>query len=165
MSETTPTQFDGLNLPQLLDLMHDPVIPEPIEWWPQTPGWWIVLAWLTLVAAGFAWRGYQRYRHNRYRRESLNMLAAIAVRAQENPASAAIDIATLLKRTALAAYPRGQVAPLYGAEWADFLLSTSGDDPAIKETASLLATAAYRAGVDGAALIEPARRWIEVHRA
>ncbi len=69
MSEAAPAEYDGLNLPQLLDLMHDPVIPEPIEWWPQTPGWWIVLAWLMLVAAGFAWRGYQRYRHNRYRRQ------------------------------------------------------------------------------------------------
>ncbi|MCZ6711833.1 MAG: DUF4381 domain-containing protein [Gammaproteobacteria bacterium] len=165
MSESAPTEYEGLNLPQLLDLMHDPVLPEPIAWWPQTPGWWIVLAWIVFVAAAFAWQGYRRYRHNEYRRESLTLLRAIAARAQENPAGVAIGVATLLKRTALAAYPRGQVAQLYGDEWADFLLRTSGHDPAIEQTASQLATAAYRPGVDGTALIEPARRWIEIHRA
>lgn len=165
MSETLPTEYEGLNLPQLLDLMHDPVLPLPVAWWPQTPGWWIVLAWLVLVAMVLAWRGYQHHRQNRYRRDALTLLGAIESRVQENPAQAAVHIATLLKRTALAAYPRGQVAQLYGDEWADFLLRTSGHDPAIAQVASQLATAAYRANVDGTSLLVPARRWIQLHRA
>lgn len=165
MSETVPTEYEGLNLPQLLDLMHDPVFPEQVAWWPQTPGWWILLAWLVAIATLLAWRGYRHYRHNRYRREALILLGAIETRAQGNPASVAVEVATLLKRTALAAYPRAQVAQLYGDEWADFLLRTSGHDPTIEQSASQLATAAYRAGIDGTGLIAPTRRWIEIHRA
>jgi len=156
--------YNGLNLPQLLDLMHDLVKPEPVSWMPQTPGWWIVLTWLTVMAVILIWHRYRVWRRNRYRREALAMLRSI----EANPVDekhVARQIAILLKRTALAAYPREQVAQLYGSEWAHFLRGTASNDPIIEQAAEQLATAAYRAESDGNALIAPARRWIEIHRA
>ena len=156
--------YDGLNLPQLLDLMHDLVRPEPVSWMPQTPGWWIAFSWLIVIIVILTWHRYRAWCRNRYRREALAMLRSI----EANPVDekqVAGQIAILLKRTALAAYPREQVAQLYGTEWAQFLCEAASNDPVIGQTAEQLATAAYRADSDGNVLIAPARRWIKIHRA
>ena len=65
------SQYDGLNLPQLLDLMHGLVMPEPVAWLPQTPGWWIVLGWLLAILLLLAWQFPRRRQRNRYRRDAL----------------------------------------------------------------------------------------------
>ena len=46
----TNERFEGLNLPQLMDLMHGLVYPDPVSWMPQTIGWQL------LAADGSAWR-------------------------------------------------------------------------------------------------------------
>ncbi len=157
-------EYRGLNLPQLLDLMHALVEPEPVSWMPQTVGWWVLAAWVVVGAGLLAWHAYGVWRRNRYRQEALAALDAIEARARAGESSAE-PVAVLLKRTALAAYPREEVARLYGADWARFLGESSGNDPVVASSAEHLANAAYRADVDATALIEPARRWIEVHRA
>ncbi len=156
--------YEGLNLPQLLGLMHDLVRPEPVSWMPQTPGWWIALAWLTAVIVILLWHRYRAWRRNRYRREALATLRSIEANSV-NEKQVAGQIAILLRRTALAAYPREVVAQLYGSEWAKFLCEAASNDPIIGQSAEQLATAAYRTDSDGKALIAPARRWIKVHRA
>jgi hypothetical protein len=156
--------YEGLNLPQLLDLMHELIRPEPVSWMPQTPGWWISLAWVITVVIILSWHRYQAWCHNRYRREALAMLRSIEANSVDDQLVAG-QIAILLKRTALAAYPRERVAQLYGSEWAQFLCDAASNDPIIEQTAEQLATAAYRAQSDGRALIGPARRWIKTHRA
>ena len=71
------SQYDGLNLPELLAMMHDLVMPDPMPWLPQTPGWWIVLGWLVAMLFLAAWQVVKRRRRNRYRREALAELKAI----------------------------------------------------------------------------------------
>jgi hypothetical protein len=71
----------------------------------------------------------------------------------------------LLKQAALAAYPRADIAALYGADWARFLNESASKDPLVAEASMRLATASYRPDADGRELISPARRWIQVHRA
>jgi len=159
------SQYDGLNLPQLLDLMHGLVMPGPVAWLPQTPGWWIVLGWLLAVLLLLAWQFAKRRQRNRYRRDALTELRSIAAQTELGPGESAQRIAVLLKRTALAAYPRKDVAALYGRDWAQFLKESAGNDPQIAEAADLLAAAAYRPDVDGSVLARPARRWIRLHRA
>ncbi len=156
--------YEGLNLPQLLELMHDRVIPAPIPWLPQTGGWWILAAWFGAVILILAVHAYRKWDANAYRREALQALKDLAAHAQEDPATTATQIAVLVKRTALAAYPRQQVAKLYGDQWADFLRAAARDDPVIDQAADELARAAYRTDVDGSALVAPARRWIRIHR-
>ena len=159
------SQYDGLNLPQLLDLMHGLVMPEPVAWLPQTPGWWIVLGWLLAVLLLLAWQFAKRRRRNRYRRDALAELRSISAQPELRPAESAQRIAALLKQTALAAYPREDVAALYGRDWAQFLKESAGNDPQVAEAADLLAAAAYRPDVDGSVLTRPASRWIRLHRA
>lgn len=155
--------FEGLNLPQLLDLMHDLVEPEPVAWTPQTVGWLVVALWLLAVLVLIARRAYLSWRRNRYRHSALAELKEIQSRARQGRASGE-PLAVLLKRTALAAYPRAAVASLYGAEWADFLRESARHDRVVETSADELASLAYARDVDVASLIKPARRWIEVHR-
>lgn len=157
--------YDGLNLPQLLELMHELEMPEPVSMVPQTPGWWVLAGWFAAVVLVVAARLAGRRRRNRYRREAASLLDGIAARAASDPSGSAQEIAALLKRTALAAYPREAVASLYGADWAAFLCRTSGHDAEVVAAADQLAFSAYRADADGGGLIRPARRWIRLHRA
>ena len=96
---------------------------------------------------------------------ALAELDAITVRQDIEPAESAQHIAALLKRTALVAYPRADVAALYGKDWAKFLSESADNDAQIIEAADMLATAAYRPDADPAAMAQPARRWIRRHRA
>lgn len=157
------SQYDGLMLPQLLDLLHPPVEPAPVAWLPQTLGWQIVGAWLLVVSALLGIQGYRWWKRNRYRREALAQLREISK--QQDPERTAGEIALLIKRTALAAYPRAEVASLYGEQWAEFLIASSKDDHRVQRAAQALASAAYRTDTQPSSLIEPARRWIKVHRA
>ena len=159
------SQYDGLNLPQLLELMHGLVTPEPVAWLPQTPGWWVVFGWLLVMLLFAAWQVIQRRQRNRYRREALAELKAIEAASNIEPAMAAQRIAAVLKRTALVAYPRQDVAGLYGTEWAQFLVESSGNDPQVAAVADDRAAAAYRPDADPNVLSTPARRWIRRHRA
>lgn len=158
------SQYDGLNLPQLMELMHDVVVPEQVGWGPATAGWWILLGWLLGVGFLFARQWINERRRNRYRREALAELATIEKQLHPGGQASARDIAVLIKRTALVAYPREQVASLYGEQWASFLQQSTNDDRQIAQAASDLGCAAWRPDIDAMALCEPARRWIRLHR-
>jgi hypothetical protein len=124
-----------------------------------------VLGWLFAVVFLVAWQVVKRRRRNRYRRDALAELGAIASRRDIAADQAAQRIASVLKRTALVAYPRADVASLHGPDWARFLAESAGNDPQIANAADDLAAAAYRPDADPGALSGPARRWIRLHRA
>ena len=146
MSLTHATAPDVPTLATLADIVQ----PAPPSWMPQTIGWPVAGALLLAWLAWVGWRGWRRYRANRYRREALAALSRMQGALREadpaRRATALRDAAVLLKRTALAAWPRGQVASLAGAQWADFLRTHAGR---AGEAAALLATlvqdAEYRA--------------------
>ncbi len=159
------SRYERLNLPELLALMHDIERAEPVPWIPQTAGWFVAVAWLLVVVVLIAWNSLQTWRRRRYRREALAILDRIAARGDQDPAVAAQQVAAVLKRTALAAYSRSEVAALHGDEWIAFLCRSADNDPVVEEAAPDLAAAAYAPDADGRRLLESARRWIEVHRA
>lgn len=153
--------YEGLNLPQLLDLLKPLVEPTPVSWAPQTQGWMVLGAWALVMLALLAWRALSHWQANRYRREALAELKEI----RDLPeAQQATQVAVLLKRTALATWPREQVAGLHGSEWAAFLRESTGNDAEVSAAADDLAGAAYQGIDDPARLLPPARRWIEVHQ-
>ena len=154
-------RFEGLNLPQLLELMHAIVMPEPVSWMPQTEGWWILVGWLIVSLALVVLRYVQVRRKNRYRREALAELDRIDMTAP----SAAVEVARIIKRTALAAYDRPEVASLYGAEWAEFLTETAANDALVERSALTIAEAPYKPNVNATDILRPARRWVKIHRA
>lgn len=103
--------------------LRDIVEPAPVSWMPQTWGWLALALLLMLAAALFGLRVYRRYRANAYRRAAFAALIGIEeeIRNPLTRVHAIQSLAALLKRTALAAWPRAEVATLSGAAWVNFL--------------------------------------------
>jgi hypothetical protein len=148
--------------------LHDIVLPQPVSWMPQAWGWaalaGIIFALLLVVAI----RAIRRFRRNAYRRDAVRQLARLEDEMTDaaRRAHAIRKLAELLKRTALAAWPRAQVATLAGAGWAQFLGRSGGVDQPL---AAVLDDLEYRGDAALASLSEDqmkdalraARRWIE----
>ena len=142
------------------------VAPEPVSWVPVTLGWRVLAAAILLWVF---YRGYRRYRawqRDRYRRVALSELDRLR---ELQPAIALAQIARILKSTALAAFPRTEVAGLSGERWLDWLQSTT-DTPVFSERSrELLIDSQYCAApdIDADALRLLARdceAWIRQHR-
>lgn len=151
-------ETSGLNLVELLDLLRPIPEPEPISMVPATQGWlWLVLAigTVTVWIVGIALR---RRRSSAYRRAALAELD----QAGGDPAR----VAAILRRTALVAYPRRQVAALVGDDWLRFLDGTcAGSSFADGPGGQLLTKAPYSGfGQVDTALLHQCRHWIEKHR-
>ena len=82
--------------PADLSNLRDLVLPPAVSLWPPAPGWWIVAAAGLAAAAILSAAAVARYQRNAYRREALRQLDTV------DPGG----ISTVLKRTALAAWPR-----------------------------------------------------------
>jgi hypothetical protein len=92
--------------------LRDIAVPDPPPFWPPAPGMWVLLIVFAAVVAALAvfWRRW--WAENAYRRAGLSLLGN---------ARTTRDVNIVLKRVALAVFPRSEVAPLYGDEWAAFL--------------------------------------------
>lgn len=113
--------------PASLERLHDILVPPPTPWWPPAPGWIWLLGILAVVAAVALLRGLVRWQRNRYRREALAELRRLEQSADNAPAdNVLLDMAALLKRVAITAYSREQVAGLTGGDWFAFLDRTGG---------------------------------------
>jgi len=106
--------------PASLDRLHDVVSPPPVSWWPVAPGWYALAAVVTLGVLALLWRARRRSLRDRYRQEALAELAALRAEAR-SVAGAVAGRMVLLKRTALSAYPRAEVASLSGPAWWRYL--------------------------------------------
>ena len=156
-------KYQGLNLPDLMALMHDIVRPDPVSLLPVTTGWWILFGWLAFCLVLFGMLLWRKWLANRYRREALALMDSIL--AKEDGTVAAREAAILVKRTALAVFPRSHVAALTGEQWAEFLCRTSRQDATVVRGARDLVAAPYRSEVDDVLALAAARAWLKVHRA
>ncbi|MEN8199444.1 MAG: DUF4381 domain-containing protein [Thermodesulfobacteriota bacterium] len=95
-----------------LNNLRDIAIPEPPPLWPPATGTSILLGLLIMAISYGAFRSYRRWKQNAYRRAGLLLL---------EDARSPHDISITLKRVALAAFKREQVASLYGEQWINFL--------------------------------------------
>jgi hypothetical protein len=100
--------------------LHDIVMPPPVPWWPPAPVWYVLAVVVVALVFAIVWRARRRWLARRYRTQALTELRAIHLDSLE-PADAAASMMTVLKRTALAAYPRQEVAGLSGMDWWSFL--------------------------------------------
>ncbi|MBK0326376.1 DUF4381 domain-containing protein [Rhodobacteraceae bacterium F11138] len=149
--------LDGLTLVQLLDRLEPVPEPPPVPMIPQTVGWvWLGIAVLAVVALWL--RRMLRHRQaSAYRRAALRALQA----AGEDPAA----IAAVLRRTALMAFPRSQIAGLTGANWLAFLDRTMSGNGFSQGPGQVLAQAPYRDCDPQPGLSNLAKDWIMRHRA
>ncbi|XZE52201.1 DUF4381 domain-containing protein [Planctomycetaceae bacterium SH139] len=142
--------------PASLENLRDIAQPPPVSWWPPALGWWVLLAAIVIAAGFVALRGWRRRKARAYRRA--------AVRELESAQSIA-EIAALLKRTALAAYPRSEIASLSGKTWCQWLQETGGQ-PVPKAVAKVFSegiftkSAAENAQEEVSAFV---RVWIQNH--
>lgn len=122
--------------PYSLDRLADVVTPEPVLWWPPAPGWYFLIA----IAAVWLYAGiikaFVRWRRNAYRRQALTEL-------RELSAGDFCGLSTLLKRVALVAFPRHQVASLAGQKWTTFLTTTCVGADFESTPACRIGTASY----------------------
>jgi len=133
-----------------LQNLRDIVEPEPPPLWPPAPGVWVVLVVvLAVVLALLLW--WRRARaHSAYRRAGLALLL---------DARTARDVNVILKRVALAVFPRPRVAPLYGDQWVAFLDGTGSG-------ARFASLGAIDPGAEASrTLRSQAGTWIRHHRA
>jgi Domain of unknown function (DUF4381) len=141
-----------------LNKLHDFYQPPPAAWTPQTAGWYVVFSVIGLLILWFAARTVRRWIANRYRRAALRELATVAPQ----------QYSTLLKRTALAAWPRDKVASLNGPAWLKFLDETSGESQFLRSPGNQIEEIGLRPVTLSAdteqALRTLAAKWIRRHR-
>ncbi len=154
MDEEAPPR--ATNLVDLIDSLVEPPLPEPIPLTPETAGWWVLGALLLTVLAYGAWRFWLDWRANAYRRAALKALDA----AGDEPAA----VAAVLRRAALAAYPRVDVASRTGEAWVGFL-QEKGTFPDAAGPALIHAPYAAAPRADASRVLRnAAKRWIQTHR-
>lgn len=143
------------------------VSPAAVDWWPQTPGWWVVGAVAAVFLSKKAWQRFRSWYRNRYRREALARLAGLQ---QGNATGAELvrELNALLKLTAIAANAREKVASLTGECWPAYLNAQCETPPFDNAIAPLLASGSYSAPeIDRAMraqLFDSVTTWIRLHR-
>ena len=159
--------------PASLQNLNDIVMPATVSWWPLAPGWYVVSGLLLIALAWFGYKSLQRWMGNRYRRAALSELHLLAkgVQSATSRDSSLRQIPVLLKRTALSAYPRTQVASLSGQDWTCFLNSKIGIPAFTGSISSTLGYLSYSRGdlnaVDSqaaSALLNASALWLKQHQ-
>jgi len=144
-----------LTLVDLLDLLEPVPEPPQVSLWPQTAGWiWLGLA-VACVAAWLGRRWLATRRANAYRRAALKAIAA----AGDDP----VALAEIVRRAALAGYPRAEVAGLYGEDWLAFLDEAYGGTGFREGPGRLLAVAPYTSARRAPDLASLVAEWVRHH--
>jgi uncharacterized protein DUF4381 len=168
MPAPSPTPFPPV------EGLKDIALPPPVAFLPRTAGWYLLLAVLLGLVAWAVVR-YRRHRAaNRYRRQALAELEALAVVLGEKGGrhQVAARLPELLKRVVLHLEPRPAVASLTGAPWLAELDRLYGGDGFTKGPGRILpglayGTSAYVSSVPRAefdALVRLTREWLKKHR-
>jgi hypothetical protein len=144
MTGATPVGPPGEADP--LAALRDWHLPEPVPWWPPAPGWWLVAGLALLLGSLALFRWWVRWRRTAPARAALaelKALRALLVPGVDDRRFAA-RVAALLRRLALARYPRPQVAGLAGRHWLEFLDRTGEAGAFTRGPGRLLAEIPYR---------------------
>ena len=151
---------------QALSDLRDIHLPGAVTLWPLAPGWWLILGGLLALALGV--HLVLRARRRSLKRAAVRELDGIeaSFRNSGDVARLALSLATLLRRVAIARFPRRDVASLHGRDWSRFLVATSGDrglTPKLVHDLSLAVYAGLSADLDGSrveAWTTAARNWM-----
>ena len=161
---TPATTQAGPSAPQTLEqtlALRDIHAPGPPPAWPPAPGWWLLLALAIGAAVALTLRGLRAWRARVRRRRILAELDQVGERTQG--AALAGEVSALLKRVALSRFDQGQVAPLTGPNWLDFLDRHGGSGRFANGPGRVLAEGPYALApeVQPQPLLALAREWVE----
>jgi hypothetical protein len=149
--------------------LKDIHLPEPTDWWPPAPGWWLLA--LLLLLSPLLWRWLRphlkRKPRRRYRSAALRELDNYYQQYQQQKDSAVFiqSVSALLKRVAMQCYSPDQVASLSGEQWGEFL--GRDKDAATREDIKAILSQAHSQHLqtDTAVFYRFARQWVEAREA
>ncbi len=101
--------------------LHDIMMPDFISWWPLQPVCWVALFLLCVSLLMFVLYWKKLSAQNTYRKLALQELQHICERKSWH------EMPVLLKRCALAAWPREEIAALSGNQWILWLNAHGGN--------------------------------------
>jgi hypothetical protein len=112
-----------MNDTEALQALQEIPLPPPISYRPQTWGWLVLLIIVIAIIAALIFSRWRAYQTNRYRREALIALSHIEIQLRDSDTRVAglRELPVLIKRTALSATARVNVAALSGDDWLRFL--------------------------------------------
>lgn len=153
--------------------LNEIVTPDTIGYRPETLFVRVLSAVIAIGLVRAGWCGWRKWKQAAYRRAGLRLLEEIRQDFSRTGDAAVFlsALSVLLKRIALAVFPRRQVAPLYGSEWLRFLDETcparafdsaSGARVAGQMLSNDSAPSLSKA--DAEHLVQWTRTWIRKHR-
>lgn len=134
--------------------------------WPPAPGWWI-LFFLLLGLISFSIIKFVQFRRaKKHQKQILKALEQLEKKLQKDQSTEAIsDINILLRRLALAHYPRKTIASLTGQDWLKFLDQSGNTKDFSQGAGKLLADAPYLASIPKSAdvkgLSSVVKKWVK----
>jgi ABC-type nickel/cobalt efflux system permease component RcnA len=142
-------------------------LPQEVSLLPQTWPSRVAIVLIVGLAVWAIFRLVHRYRANRYRREALSELDRMRRMPDAPPDRLAAQLAVLVRRTALAVFPRETIVPLTGTAWLAFLDRSYGGDEFSRGAGRWLVSAPYQQTAPGRDELNALRglvdRWIRVH--
>ena len=132
------------------------------------PGWWLLVGLALVLAAMLALYLVRRRRRRTVARLALGELARLraGLATNSDPSDFVRGLSRLLRRFALARFPRRRVAGLTGTAWLEFLDAQGGDGRFCNGPGRLLAEVPYQptAELPSAELAALAEDWIARNR-
>jgi len=132
--------------PTSLQNLHDIISPQPVSWLPPAPGWYALGLSIFLLCSWFSVQKYLAWKRNQYRREALIELDELEKQLADSDKYQHVlpQLPELVKRTAIAAYGRSEVASLTGDDWLGFLDKTGSTHLFTKENGRLLQDCSFQ---------------------
>ena len=124
--------------------LRDIRLPEPILWWPPAPGWWIVLLVIVLGSGVALW---SHYRHRTRFRRAVDREFKRLSRSYDRLGDASgllADLSILMRRAAITAGERVDIAALSGRDWLRYLDQGLDGKPFSEGPGAIMADGPYR---------------------
>ena len=144
-------------------VLEDIITPTEIGIWPLAPGWWLLLLSIVGITTLMIVLIKRHQKKWGYRKQALQRLKAEyqhwQLAGDEQQCLSAM--ASIVKRTAITAYPTVNIKSLYGQQWIDFLNKHTQKVVFDQD----LSTALYQKhrGINIDELYEQYKQWIKTH--
>jgi hypothetical protein len=131
--------------PHSLQELRDVHLPDPVSWWPPAPGWWIVAGLVVLSALICVWM-IKNWRKTKPRRTAIAELRVVSesYHPNQNDQWVVQRLSEIIRRYAMTAFPRAEVAGLTGNAWLQFLDRTGQTNQFTEGAGRLLKSEPYR---------------------